>query len=58
MMEEPYLMDLIKDQLCFVSTDVQADLRAAQVWVGRGAEGAAQLSVCVCVGGGGGRRAA
>lgn len=30
MMEEPYLMDLIKDQLCFVSTDVQADLRAAQ----------------------------
>lgn len=42
MMEETYLMDLVKDQLCFVSQDVKADLRAAQVgvcvYMARGAE--------------------
>ncbi|GFR49305.1 hypothetical protein Agub_g11327 [Astrephomene gubernaculifera] len=31
MMDETYLMDLVKEQLCFVSQDVRADLRAAQV---------------------------
>ncbi|GLC40786.1 hypothetical protein PLESTB_000022800 [Pleodorina starrii] len=30
MMDETFLMDLVKEQLCFVSQDVKADLRAAQ----------------------------
>ncbi|KAG2452463.1 hypothetical protein HYH02_002703 [Chlamydomonas schloesseri] len=31
MMDETYLMDGVKEQLCFVSQDVKADLKAAQV---------------------------
>lgn len=31
MMDETYLMDMVKEQLCFVSQDVKSDLRAAQV---------------------------
>lgn len=30
MMDEAYLMEHIKNQLCFVSQDVQADLRLSQ----------------------------
>ncbi|PNW80214.1 hypothetical protein CHLRE_08g382590v5 [Chlamydomonas reinhardtii] len=31
MMDETYLMDAVKEQLCFVSQDVRTDLKAAQV---------------------------
>ncbi len=31
MMDETFLMDMVKEQLCFVSQDVKSDLRAAQV---------------------------
>ncbi|KAG2424372.1 hypothetical protein HXX76_014581 [Chlamydomonas incerta] len=31
MMDETYLVDAVKEQLCFVSQDVRADLKAAQV---------------------------
>ncbi|KAG2501776.1 hypothetical protein HYH03_000276 [Edaphochlamys debaryana] len=31
MMDETYLVDMVKEQLCFVSQDVRADLRTAQV---------------------------
>lgn len=31
MMDEAYQVETVKEQLCFVSQDVRADLKAAQV---------------------------